>query len=67
VNEALLISLTRTLALSASALIELEAMKAANAERASRGEAPAYGEDAFRKLQTDNGLGWNQIMGSTQP
>jgi hypothetical protein len=67
VSEQLLIQLTRTLALAASALIECEAMKAANAEREARGEALAYGEESFRKLQTDNGLGWNQIMGSTQP
>ena len=30
--------------------IELEAMKAANQERLDRGEALAYGEDAFLKL-----------------
>lgn len=30
--------------------IKLEAMKAANQERLSRGEALAYGEDAFLKL-----------------
>ncbi len=31
-------------------LVELEAMKAANMEREHRGEAIAYGEDAFREL-----------------
>lgn len=30
--------------------IKLEAMKAANQERLSRGESLAYGEDAFLKL-----------------
>lgn len=35
----------------ASALIELEAMKVANAERERNGHAFAYGEDAFFTLQ----------------
>lgn len=34
----------------ASVLIEMEAMKAANAEREVIGASPAYGEMAFREL-----------------
>jgi hypothetical protein len=34
---------------AAQLMAEIEAMKAANAEREREGLAPAYGEDAFRK------------------
>jgi hypothetical protein len=35
---------------AAAALVELEAMKAANYVRKIRGESPAYSEDAIREL-----------------
>jgi hypothetical protein len=37
-------------------------MQAANADRASRGEAPAYSEDAFRSLIDQNAIGYNTVV-----
>lgn len=44
-----------------AALIELEGMKAENAVRASKGESPAYGEDAFNNLLKRSGIGFNNL------
>lgn len=42
-----------------AALIEMEAMKAANLNRESKGEAPAYGEADFKELLELYDLGYN--------
>ena len=44
----------------AAAMIELEAMKAANHERISTGESLAYNEESFRKLMRDYSFGYNE-------
>ena len=46
----------------ACAMIELEAMKALNSERAMRGENIAYDEAAFLALQDKYGLGHNTVI-----
>lgn len=46
----------------ARAQIRVEAMKAANAERADRGLAPAYGEDAFLNIIDEEGIGHNATI-----
>jgi hypothetical protein len=55
-------SLARVLSSVACAQIECAAMQAANADRASRGEAPAYSEDAFRSLIDQNAIGYNTVV-----
>ena len=47
---------------SVSAMIELEGMKAANIERERQGLAPAYGEEAFRKLSSDFCISHNDVI-----
>lgn len=47
---------------SVACLCELEAMKALNAERADKGLAQAYGEDAFMTLPEKYGLGYNAVV-----
>jgi hypothetical protein len=61
-NEQLAKNLTYINSQVACALIELEAMKAANAERARKHEAPAYTEENFMTLQTHYGLTHNQVL-----
>ena len=46
------------------ALIKMEAMKAANAEREARGEAQTYPKDAFLALIEEHNLGWNNVVGA---
>jgi hypothetical protein len=48
---------------TACALIELEAMKAENANRAMRGETQAYGEQAFNDLINRYGIHHNAVIG----
>lgn len=47
---------------AACALIELEAMKAANSERQQRGESDAYGEKAFMELQNKYVISHNAVL-----
>lgn len=47
---------------SAAMLAELEGMKAANREREARGEAMAYGEDAFMALAGRFGVNHNAVI-----
>lgn len=47
----------------ARAYVKIEAMKALNAERADRGHAQAYGEEAFHEIINDEGIGWNSVIG----
>lgn len=47
----------------ACALIEMEAMRAANQVRAGSGSAPAYGEDAFMELLIKYPISHNSILG----
>lgn len=47
---------------SVAALAEIEGMKAANAERMSRGEALAYNEAAFFKIHAQYGIHHNAVM-----
>lgn len=48
---------------AACMLVELEAMKLANFERAQAGAAPAYGEQAFRELPDKYALHHNDVVG----
>ena len=48
--------------MSVSALADIEAMKIANAERDSRGEAPAYNEEAFAAIPQKYGLYHNALV-----
>ena len=48
-----------------SALIEMEAMKAANSVRESNNEAPAYSEQDFNNLLVMYDLGHNGIFGKS--
>ena len=47
----------------ACALIEMESMKAANEERASKGLAQAYDEGAFMALINRYGIHTNAVIG----
>lgn len=47
---------------SACMLTEMEAMKAANQERALHGHSPAYGEDAFLALPVKYGVHHNAVV-----
>lgn len=51
----------------ASALIEMEAMKATNQEREHRGESPAYGYDQFMELQVKYCVSHNAIISYFYP
>ena len=46
----------------ACALIELEAMKVANQERQDKGQANAYGEEAFIELQNKYVISHNAVL-----
>jgi len=61
-NEMALQSVAYVHAQVACALIELEAMKAANRERDICGDAPAYGEAAFMALQDKYGIHHNAVL-----
>ena len=45
-----------------SALIHLESMKAENESRRSRGEAQAYGEEAFAGLEEQYSIDHNSVI-----
>jgi len=45
-----------------AAQVELSAMMAANQERIQRGEAPAYGEEAVRRIIDIYQLGHNAVL-----
>lgn len=45
------------------ATARIEAMKALNAERADKGLAQAYGENAFYEIINDECIGWNAVIG----
>lgn len=45
-----------------SALIELEAMKATNAERELKGQAQAWNEEAFMSLQSKYVIAHNDVL-----
>ena len=47
---------------SVAALIEMEGMKALNAERDRRGHTPGYNEAAFAALIDRYSLGWNAVV-----
>ena len=47
---------------AAAALIEMEAMKAANIIRLDQGKTIAYDEGAFMKLIETYGIGYNSVM-----
>jgi hypothetical protein len=47
----------------ACALIEMEAMKAANWMREMQGHTIAYGEEAFNNLVVKYGIGHNDVIG----
>lgn len=51
---------------SVCAFAEIEAMKAANVERAGMGEAQAYGEKAFEDVPIRLGLGCNDVLSLLQ-
>lgn len=51
---------------TASALIELEAMKSANSERERHGEAPAWGEGEFLSLIDKYQLSHNAVITNLQ-
>lgn len=55
------------MAQAAAALIELEAMKQANRDRESRGEGPAYDEEAFLKLHEQYCLHHNPVLSLFHP
>lgn len=59
-NEAAAVAFVQTQ--TACMLVELEAMRVANAERAHRGMAYAYGEDAFMALIDKYGCGHNAAL-----
>ena len=48
--------------MAVSALIELEAMRAANIEREQNGLSLAYGEDQIRGILDEYGLGYNHCI-----
>lgn len=52
---------------TASMLVELEAMKVANADRAQNGYAPAYGEKDFLALIDRYGMHHNNLMELIRP
>lgn len=45
-----------------AALSEIEAMKAANYTREQQGHTHAYGEDAFRQIQSDYVITHNSVL-----
>ena len=49
------------------ALIELEAMKAANADRVQRGEAQAYSEDQIREITNKYPISHNGVLMTYYP
>ena len=50
------------MAMTTTAQATIEGMKAENAQRERKGEAPMYGEDAFEQVIIHNGLGWNGAL-----
>lgn len=50
------------MAQAVAALIQLESMKVANAERERNGFAPAYDEAAFASLEVHYCIGHNAVM-----
>jgi hypothetical protein len=44
------------------ALAEIESMKAANAARSEQGQAPAYGEEAFDRIQDKFTISRNEVL-----
>ena len=52
----------KLIANSSAALIEAMGMMSENIERANRGEALAYTEEAFNKVVMNNGIDYNSVM-----
>ena len=52
--------------MAVSALIELEAMRAANIERERNGLSPAYGESQIREIFDEYGLGYNNCIAKSR-
>jgi len=55
------------MAQTVAASARIEAMKAANAERADHGHAPAYNEEAFEEVINEFGLHHNAVMTTLAP
>ncbi len=49
-----------------SAEIQLEGMRAENAQRAFSGFAPAYVEEHFQKIILEHGIGYNDVIRAFQ-